>query len=413
MVAICLGVVLLAGSAAFRVAAVPALVRFPLNVDETTHYTGTSITYIDQSTLLPLATPKSEPVTVDRHVRVVKDDSSFGEAVIRETITIKTPSSTNVENYQYVMDRRSMKFVSDERQYAFGDPQSAMHAAGSYRVNFAMGTTSDGTYSSYIPEADAQAPMALVRGPHYHADAKTTVIDFSSKLEAPVAPYYREHLAAIGLPMQITAAQLQPQLLAAGINIPRALADIGSRLTPDESALLATTLAKPVPLNYFFVVDGLISIEPKTGALIDVHSNGEGVAVQPDVSGATALQPMLNKYADIPSVKAVSDGLAKLAVRTPQPAQMLAWKQTPASSRHIANKAADQGQMMTIAKWWVPAALAILGIALLTLGLIGRRRSRGGPDKPVREFPPEPVEPPMPETPVPAPVGAPRVPEPV
>ena len=47
----------------FRVAAVPALVRFPLDVNQTAHYTGTSITYIDQSTLLPLATPKREPLT--------------------------------------------------------------------------------------------------------------------------------------------------------------------------------------------------------------------------------------------------------------------------------------------------------------------------------------------------------------
>ena len=43
-------------------------------------------------------------------------------------ITITTPSSTNVENYQYVMDRRTMKFVSDPRQYAFGDPKATMHA---------------------------------------------------------------------------------------------------------------------------------------------------------------------------------------------------------------------------------------------------------------------------------------------
>ena len=39
---VCVGVVLLAGSVAFRLFAVPALVRFPLNIDETTHYTGTA-----------------------------------------------------------------------------------------------------------------------------------------------------------------------------------------------------------------------------------------------------------------------------------------------------------------------------------------------------------------------------------
>ena len=100
-----------------------------------------------------------------------------------------------------------------------------------------------------------------------------TVIDFTSKMETPVAPYYRAHLEAMGLPMQVTVTQLQPQLPAAGIDVGQALADVLPRLTPDESTLLTATLAKPVPLQYFFFVDGLVSIEPKTGALIDVHAS--------------------------------------------------------------------------------------------------------------------------------------------
>ena len=77
------------------------------------------------------------------------------------------------------------------------------------------------------------------------------------------------------------------------------------RLTPDESKLLSATLARPVALKYFFFADGLVSIEPKTGALIDVHAQREGVAVQPDLNGVAALQPLLDKYSAIPSVKAV------------------------------------------------------------------------------------------------------------
>ena len=75
-----------------------------------------------------------------------------------------------------------------------------------------------------------------------------------------------------------------------------------------------------------------MSIEPTTGALIDVHSQQEGVAVQPDLSGVGALQPLLDKYAAIPSVKALSDGLAAMAARPPQLAQTFQYTQTPASS---------------------------------------------------------------------------------
>jgi hypothetical protein len=80
--AACVGVVLLAGSAGFRLFAVPALVRFPLNIDETTHYTGTAVTYVDQATLLPLPTPKVEPLSLSRHVKVV--GGNFESAVSRE-----------------------------------------------------------------------------------------------------------------------------------------------------------------------------------------------------------------------------------------------------------------------------------------------------------------------------------------
>ena len=115
MAALGLGVTLLVGSVGFRVAAAPALVRFPLNVNVTAHYSGTALTYVDQKTLLRLPQPKREPLEISRHVKVVS--GTFSTAVVDETVNIKTPSLSTVENYQYVIDRRSMQMVSDPRQY--------------------------------------------------------------------------------------------------------------------------------------------------------------------------------------------------------------------------------------------------------------------------------------------------------
>ncbi len=195
-----------------------------------------------------------------------------------------------------------------------------------------------------------------------------------------MAPYYRADLAAMGLPMHVTVAQLQPQLQAAGIDVNRALADVLPRLTPDESKLLSATLARPVALQYFFFVDGLVSIEPKTGALVDVHAQREGVAVRPDLSGVASLQPLLDKYAGIPSVKALSDGLDALAARRPQVAQALSYRQTVPSSLRAADKARSQGREITMVTWWVPGAMVVIGLLLLVLGLIGWRRA--GPRHP-------------------------------
>jgi Porin PorA len=378
---ICAGAVLITGSVLFRVAAVPALIRFPLDVNETATYTGTAFTYVDPVTLLPLAVPKSEQLTLSRHVEVI--DGNFDEAVVAETVEMNVGSTTNMEKYQYVMDRRAMTLVDDPQQFAFDDPAATMHGAGAYRINFAMGTEPSGSYLAYIPEADITTPLVLVSGPHHHEEGNTTVIDFATKLEAPVAPYYRAHLESMGLPMEVTAAELAPQLEAAGIDVNQALADVAPRLTPAESELIAGVLSAVIPLNYFFVVDGTVSIEPETGALIDVHSQQEGVAVQPDLNGVAALQPLLDKYADIPSVTALSDGLAAMAARPPQLAQTFQYTQTPASSLATADIARDQARMMTIVTWWVPGVLAGLGLVLVALGLFGlltgRRRRPTAP----------------------------------
>ena len=204
--------------------------------------------------------------------------------MIDETVTVEPGGTTNVETYQYVIDRRSMQMVSDPRQYAFGDPKATMHAAGAYRVNFAMGTNVKGSYLAYIPEEDAVSQLMYLEGPHHHPDVPVAVIDFSSTLTGPVAPYYLAHLKAMGLPMQVTGAQLEPLLLADGIDVNQALADVGPLLTAGRVHAGLATLAKSVPLRYYFISKGLVSIEPKTGALIDVHTQrtGRGRPARPE-----------------------------------------------------------------------------------------------------------------------------------
>jgi len=388
--ALSFGALLLIGSIAFRLVAAPALVRFPLNVDETTEYSGTAVSYVDQASLVPFAEPKRSPLHISRRVHVVS--GTFSKAVIDETVTVKTGGTTNVERYQYVIDRRTMKMVSDPRQVAFGDPKAVMHAAGAFRVNFAMGTSANGRYLAYIPEEDAVSQLTLVEGAHTHRDAHIKVLDFASKLNGPVAPYYLEHLRKMGAPMQVTAAQLAPVLLADGIDVNRALADVGPLLTPAESKLVSETLAKSVRLRYFFLSDGLISIEPRTGALIDVHTQQQGIAVQPDLSGASVLQPLLDKYAAIPSVKALSDGLAAMAKRPPQVAESYRYTQTIPSSLAATRLARDHVRTMNLVKVRIPGAMAVLGLLVLGAGLIGgaligRRRTRRDRDEPDADEP--------------------------
>ena len=250
----CVGVVLLVGSVAFRrgrgsgARALPAQHRR----DHALHRNGDDVR--GSATLLPLATPKVEPLSLSRHVKVV--DGDYGQAVVRETVTIKAGPTTSVEKYQYVMDRRSMKFVEGSAPVRVWDPSATIHAAGAYRINFAMGTNEDGKYLSYIPEADASVPLVLTEDRHHHSDANievwTSPARWTSRSRPTTGLTSRRWPADAGdrgaTPRTARRRRHQRRTPRSPMCAP---AD-----SPDESKLLADTLTKPMPLKYFFEVGG-------------------------------------------------------------------------------------------------------------------------------------------------------------
>jgi hypothetical protein len=96
------------------------------------------------------------------------------------------------------------------------------------------------------------------------------------------------------------------------------------------------------------------------------------------------------KFSTIPSVNALSTGLVALAGREPQAVQDLQYKQTVPSSVSAADTARRMGRRMTLVEWWVPGAMALVGLILLVMGLIGWRRAarRGGDDAPAEPLRP-------------------------
>ena len=281
-----LGVALLVGSVAFRVAAAPALVRFPLNVDETAGIPGTAMTYVDQATLLPLAHRSVSRSQISRHVKVVSRHAST-RAVIDETVTIKTGGTTNVETYQYVIDRRSMKMVSDPRQFAFGDPKAIMHAAGALSGELRDGHEREGHLSRLHPRRGRRQPSgARRRSAHarrraHHGPRLREQAERAGRALLPRAPEEDGPADAGHAPPSSHRCCWRTASTSTG----RSPMSVRGSRRPNP-ALVSTTLAKSVPLHYFFLSNGLVSIEPKTGALIDVHTQQQGVAVQPDLRAA-------------------------------------------------------------------------------------------------------------------------------
>ena len=388
------GGVLIALAVGWVLAVIPTVVKFPTNIDTTVHYTGTFTTMVDAKTMLPLAQPQKLPMTVDRQVKVVGHTAST-VTVIEDVTTHVGDQPAQFQHMQYVMDRKTMKFVNSPATQAFSQTTGIGNPAGTYRVNFPMGTKAGGSYASWTNETGKSVVLTNGSALHLHTDSGIKVIDFKWNTEDPVTPAYLSWLKANGNPTELTPTQMLSVLGAEGINIGKALTDVTPKLTAAEEATVQQVLKQSVTLNYRFFSVGAVSIEPKTGAEIYAHSDTEGVKVAPDLSGANALMPLLTKYSSIPSVKALADGLTKLAAQPPAIAAEYQYAQTPVSSAALGRDTRKQLRQLNLVQFRIPWGLGLLGFLVLIAGIVpaaAHRLRREPPVKTVGEIS-EPLRP--------------------
>lgn len=367
------GAILVVGAVVFALVGVPALVRFPLTTDVSVHYKGTFDLYVNQTTLEPLATPTKLPMTITRTVKV--RSGSFSSAVVDEDDTIRPGPLTYHQDFQYVMNRRTMAFENGPQTEMFGQP-AVTDIAGSYRVNFPLSTTADGRYPVWNTETDTAVTVTNGRGPRAQPGVTgVQVIDFTNVVNGPVSPYYHTWLVHHGFPSSISPAQLEPRLAAYGVNVPALLATLGPLLTPAQSALVGHVLSTPVPLDYTYFYRGVVAVEPTTGALIWVDTTAEGLKAAPSLTGVDQLRPILSAHAGVPGVATLVDALDRLAAAPPQKVVDYTWVQTKASSQHMANLAASQIRTIDLVQA-LPWALGVLGAVLVVVGILLRGRRR-------------------------------------
>jgi hypothetical protein len=67
--------------------AVPALVKYPTDLDVRPRYEGVFTLFVDPETAAPLATPVEVPLEIERHIRAVGDESGASPVVVEETIS--------------------------------------------------------------------------------------------------------------------------------------------------------------------------------------------------------------------------------------------------------------------------------------------------------------------------------------
>ena len=329
--------------------------------------------------LLVVTEPMVLPLTVDRHIEAVGDESGASLVVVRETIRQKAGDLLDVtQTNQYVMDRSTLKNVADDRAFAF-DPANVVDRAGAYRLNLPFDTSTDKTYEIYKNEIDGTYDIAAdTETPTGSIDGVDVSYFLASVNEAPISDAYRAELSkAVPLPTSLTLDQMKPQLLVSGIDVDAVLAALAPTLTPEDTATLAKFAGEPIGLDYVLSFAGRMAVEPVTGADVQVAVN-ESVGVRPQVTNMPALLEVLGHYPDVPEAVAAGTALDKLVNGPAIPLFNYSYEQTPASVSDVAAKASSMRQQVLLAKVWLPLGLAVAALLSLAIGAVifVRRRPR-------------------------------------
>src|SRR5262249_4900336 len=207
-----IGVLAFVGSFIWRAVAVPALVRYPTDLDVTQHLEGTVNLYLDPTTYAPLATPQKTNLSVSRHIQALGDQSSTDRVVVKETLTLSSPPlfDNETQENQYVMDRRKMVNLADSRAWAF-TPDNVVDRSGAYRLQFPFDTKSI-SYPIYKNEIGGTYRANPATPPTGSAGGFTTKDFVASKEAVPITSAYQTALNKIvPLPTELVLDKPSPR----------------------------------------------------------------------------------------------------------------------------------------------------------------------------------------------------------
>jgi phosphate/sulfate permease len=370
-----LGIALILAAILWWAIAVNALVKLPDDINSTTEYTGDMTLYVNPQTqqALPEGQEMKLPLQVERTVSSVKNEFNSSTGVMSEEITMNIqglPAQT--EKFSYVLDRKSMQDKKDDRAWAW-TPQNIVDRSPNYYPFLPMDTSKDQSYSIWKNEINEPVSSEFVNEEEKDG---VTVYNFKGSFTGKdVTPAYVDVLnASLGLPKQVTFQQLTPTLTALGFDVSGFLAAVNARLSPTDLQAFNQALQQPIPMNYLWDMDMETSIEPKTGAPVDVYRDAEALSARTDLTAILPAFAGLANYVNDPVLGPILQKLqglqSQLSNAEPQKIFDYSYEQTDESVSSSVSDAKDQAGQINVAKVYIPWALLIVGALILIIGLL-------------------------------------------
>jgi cytoskeletal protein RodZ len=307
---------------------VPVATQLPGSTDLKVTYSGTG-TLLNASALRSGDTKDviatNVPITVDREVKVTSVHG--GTAIVADDLTIHAGTETLPSDHTYALDRTTLEGVAPPAGIAVEPSVGALSSA------FPIGPKADSSYRYYDSTTRNIVPVTYTGSASLEG---RSVNLYSISSTGPVKDPGLLKLLPPSLPKKLLAG-LAPLLPAA----------VRAEITP---ATLAA-LPDPVPLSYTGITHIVADVDKQTGVPIDETVN-EQVIVNVTAGPRTlSLIPVL----------------------------ALDFHVTPASMQSLAHKAQTSGELLTVIEVIVPVVLIVLGVILLGIAFLRRRRPLPAP----------------------------------
>jgi hypothetical protein len=322
------GLLLVALALIERFAVVPVLTRLPGDANISFSYAGTG-TLLNAKALgsgdAADVLQKNVPLTMERRVRVVR--SSGDVAVVRDDSTLHAGPTVVPASYVYAVDRSTHEATTPPAGVSV-EPASGLV------VGFPVHPKADSSYRFFDAAAEQVVPVAYEGSGGkifgrtvgvYHVVSTGPVKDANLSRTLP-ASLPKEKLAPVA---PLLPADLRAKLISA-----------------------APALPDPIPMHYTVTRDLRVWVDTVTGLAVKETVN-EKVVAGVSVDGRVVnLLPVL---------------AIDIAV-------------TPGSQQDLARKSADAARLLALVEVVAPIVLGVLGLVLVTVAIIRRRRpSHRGP----------------------------------
>ncbi|NPV58152.1 MAG: DUF3068 domain-containing protein [Actinobacteria bacterium] len=373
---IALGIVLILAAILWWAIAVNSLVKIPDDLDSTSKYEGEMTYYVNPTTHEPL--PEGEemklPMKVERRVSSVADEYDSSTAVLKEEVTVEVGGLKNppggLESI-YVLDRKGSENLNDERAYDF-KAGNRVNREGSYYPLLPFDTSKDEAYKIWKGEIGEASDSEFIEEVESFG---VTVYNFkgSATLEdkKEVVPAYIE---LNGLPSEVTFEELKPRLQALGVDVDGLLALAQQRLSAEDLQSLNAALQEKIPIKYYWTYDIETSVEPKTGAPVNLYKDVEAMYMEVDTSKLMGVFTILAKYSSDPVLGPVLTQLmslqGQLGEAKPQKVLEYSIAQTEETVKSAIDDSKDAASKINLVKVYIPWALLIVGALLLIIGLL-------------------------------------------